>query len=49
MIDEDAYTESMEWLSKLDVEKIPANKVAAINLQKLTFERKNIPIIVNLL
>ncbi len=48
IVDEDTYMENIERSKALDVEKLPKNKVPAINLQKLAFERKNVPITVPL-
>lgn len=48
MIDEDAYIDSVQRQNDFDIEKISTNKVAVINIQKLPFERKNIPITVHL-
>jgi len=46
MFNEDEYMEKMAILRSLDIEKIPSSKVPAVNLQKLAFERKIVPIVV---
>jgi len=47
MINEDAYIEATQRFTDFDADKIPTNKVTVINIQKLPFERKNVPIVVS--
>lgn len=49
LFDSDRYIQEMEDLRKIVPLKVPNNKVPAVNLSKLSFDKKIAPIMVKIL
>ncbi len=48
LVDEDAYLAEMEQYRDLNIEKPVTHKIPFVNIQKLPFDKKVVPIVVSI-